>query len=434
MKNPEKIIECEAENLYPEHFGIKAHRYMYMAILYLFSKNTKPTPMSIIEVLTDKTAKQELENIGGLDYLNTLTEANFEENNLKIFCMKVKQASTRRTIYQICKETQEEMLSEKSEVLNPEELTALLENKIIDLSIKNTNTNDVYKMGSTLNEKLEKRANSPMKVAGIETGWPQFDNYTNGAKPSDLIILCARAKTGKSAALTNWANNISIKDQIPILYIDTEMPSDEQEDRLLAINSEIPEKEITNGLYVIDTANGTAKEKIKKIHQAKKLIQDGFFFHVYMPHFTIEKVTALARKYQIQHGIKALFFDYIKFPSNQVNNLKTMQEWQALGFFTSGLKDLAGILQIPVFTAAQENRSNPKSKEKDETNVAGSDRILQYATKLIFLYNKSDEDIAREGIINGNQQLYIAFQRHGQSDCPPINILFNRPILKQKEV
>ena len=105
-----------------------------------------------------------------------------------------------------------------------------------------------------------------------------------------------------------------------------------------------------------------------------------------------------------------------------------------LGFIASGLKDLAGTLKIPIYSACQENRSNPKETKKDETNVGGSDRILQLATKLIFLVNKSEEDILKEGQINGNQFMYIAYQRNGESDCPPINIFFDKPRLTQKEV
>jgi len=114
-------------------------------------------------------------------------------------------------------------------------------------------------------------------------------------------------------------------------------------------------------------------------------------------------------------------------PASQIASLKNAAEWQMLGFITSGLKDLAGTLNLPIYSACQENRSNINSGKKDETNVGGSDRILQLASKLIFLVNKSDEDIIKEGVINGNQRLYISFQRNGESDVPPINVKFDRP-------
>lgn len=66
----------------------------------------------------------------------------------------------------------------------------------------------------------------------------------------------------------------------------------------------------------------------------------------------------------MQHKIGALFFDYLKFPANQLKDLRTTQEWQMLGFIASGLKDLAGTLNIPIYSACQENRTDVKGVQK----------------------------------------------------------------------
>ena len=289
-------------------------------------------------------------------------------------------------------------------------------------------------MGDSAEEILELRASHPNTIPGLEVGWTKFDYYTNGGQPGDLIMLCARAKTGKSTALTNWATKIAIKDKIPVLYFDTEMNAREQEDRILSILSGVPHKEIISGMYVCDTENGKANEKIAALKDATTQMREGNYFHIHMPSFTMDKVAAVAKKFKLQYNIQAIFFDYLKFPASQVASLKSVQEWQMLGYIASGLKDLAATLKIPIWSACQENRANITSEKKNETNVGGSDRILQLASKLIFLSNKTDEEIAKEGIINGNQRLYIAYQRNGESDCPPINIKFDRPRSTQYEI
>ena len=182
------------------------------------------------------------------------------------------------------------------------------------------------------------------------------------------------------------------------------------------------------------TENGKAEDKIAALKSAVQELKDGNYFHIYMPNFTIEKVNAVAKKFKLQHNIQAIFFDYLKFPSSQINTLKSVAEWQMLGYIASGLKDLAGTMNLPVYSACQENRIDPKGNKKSELNVGGSDRILQLATKLIFLTNKSEEEIMKQGELNGNQTLYIAYQRNGESDVPPINIQFDRPKLTQSEV
>lgn len=434
MKNQNKIIECEAEELLPEHFLVPAHKYIYMSILYLYSKNTTPTPMAIYEVLVDEKAKQILEDMGGLEYLTTLSQSEVHEDNLNIYCQKVKQAYTRRKIYEVCETVQKEMLTEKSETLNPLELLSIPNKLINSLNTQITTTTEVYKMGDETDQILKERAETPDVVPGLETGWVKFDRYTNGGQPGDLIMLCARSKVGKSVTLTNWATKLSILDKVPILYIDTEMNHREQEDRILSNLSGVPHTEIVSGLYCLDTEFGKATDKIEKLNKAKKMLKEGYYYHIYMPTFTLESITAIARQFRMQYNIGALFFDYLKFPANQLRDLKIAQEWQMLGFIASGLKDLAGTLNIPIYSACQENRNDVNGTNKNASNVGGSDRILQLATKLIFLYNKPEEQIAKEGIINGNQQLYIAYQRNGMSDCPPINIMFDKPFLKQTEV
>lgn len=433
LKESDKIIDVESADIFAEHFSVPGHKYTFMAMMYLYQKKIKPTPMAIIEVLGSDQAKKSVDELGGLEYLTILEESRVPPESLGIFIEKIKQSYTRRMLLNIADSVEELVLSDKAETLNPTELITFAEQKINDLAVTNATSDVVYKMGDNTEQVLAERAENPSQVPGLEVGWVEYDRLTNGAQPGDLIIVCAPSKTGKSVTLTNWATRISIQDQIPILYFDSEMNEREQEDRILANLTGIPHDEIVSGLYVLDTVNGDAKDKIAKLKKAREQLNMGNYYHIYMPHFTIEKVTALARKFCVQFGIKAIFFDYIKVPSNQAN-FKSVQEYQALGFFTSGLKDLAGLLKLPIFTACQANRNDIDSESPDASNIGGSYRILQLATKLMFLINKSDEKIAKDGFQNGNQQLIIKYQRNGASDCDPINIMFNKPILRQTEI
>ena len=434
LQRPEEIISIKENDVTGNMFLIPANQYIFYAADYLFSKQQSPTPLAVMEVLKDKAAKKEVEDFGGVEYLTLLTEQRINTDNVNIFCQKLKQAYTRKELCEICEKSKEFAISDKVEVLNPSEILAEVEGQLTDLAARVQQTKEVYKIGDGVEEVLALRAESPSAVPGLEVGWPKLDYYTNGGQPGDLIMVCARAKTGKSTILTNWATKLAIDDKVPLLYFDTEMNARQQEDRILSILSGVPNKEIVSGMYVLDTENGTAKEKCEALASAIKRMKDGKYFHIYLPNFTIEKVSAISKKFKAQHDIQAIFFDYLKFPSSQIKSLRSVQEWQMLGYIASGLKDLAGILNMPIYSACQENRSDPKGERKDERNVGGSDRILQFASKLMFLANKSEEDIIKEGEINGNQRLYIAYQRNGESDCPPINIRFDRQRLTQAEV
>lgn len=434
LNNADLLVEVESNEVYSQHFTIPAHRHIFTAMMYLYSKGTKPSPLSIMEVITDKKAKEEIENFGGLSYIEDMSLMEIDKSNLKIFCAKIKQTYARKELYDVCETAKNFMLSDESEKLNPSELVGQIENKLTEIANSAINETSVYKMGTDLQQRLEERAKQPTLVAGLQVGWTVFDRLTNGGQAGDLIIVCARAKMGKSVILTNWAKTFAIEDELPVLYIDTEMTSEEQEDRLVSMITQIPVQEIVTGLFAVDTENGTAQEKIQKIKNAVQQIKNAPYYHVYMPNFSAEKVTALAKQYKAKFNIQALFMDYIKIPASQGNSLQQIKEYQALGFFTSTLKDIAGTLKIPVYSAVQENRNDEKGTEKGAGNVAGSDRILQLATKLMFLYAKTEEQIERDSTLLGNRQLKIAYQRNGESDCPPINLQFDNQVVTIREV
>lgn len=435
MQNPDEIVNVESYDIFTEHFAINANRYIFNALLYLYSKKAKPTATTITEVIVSDEAKKAIEALGGLSYIDDINYIEVDSSNLKILCEKLKQTYTRRELYDLCEDSKDVMVSDESKTMNPGELIASVESKLLDLSTKNNvNSVGVTKMGDKLEERLEKRMNNPSEIPGLESGFTTFDYHTNGGQPGDLFVFCARAKCGKSVLLTSIAKKFAIDDDLPVLYIDTEMSTEEQEDRLLSMITGIPHKEIMSGMFCMDTASGKALDKMEKIKEGTKRIKDSKYYHVYMPNFNAEKVTTLTKQYRYKFNIQALFFDYIKVPQTSSGKLQQTKEYQELGFFTSSLKDIAGTLQMPVYTACQENRNDADGTNKNANSVGGSDRITQYATKLIFLYKKSEEQIAKQGITSGNRQIKIAFQRNGQCDIDPINLMFNSSIMDLKEI
>ena len=424
MQSPDSIIDIKDNDVNSSMFLIDANKYIYTAIDYLYSKQQIPTPITVFEVIPDSHSKSMVEEFGGIEYLTLLTEQRIDIDNIKILCEKLKQAYTKYQLLQICDENKNYLFSSKSEILNPSELIGKFENSIQSLNNEVQQTNQVYKMGDNVDEVLKERENNPNTIPGLETGFTLFDKYTNGGLAGDLTVICARPKTGKSALLTNWAKKFAIEDDLPILYFDTEMNEREQEDRLLSMISGIPHSEIISGMYVLDTEYGNAEKKIAAVKYAKEKLKNSKYFHIYMPTFTLDKITAVAKKFKAQYDIATIFFDYIKFPPSQLGSMNAA-EWQILGYVTAGLKDLAGTLRIPIYTACQESRTG---------DVGGSDRIKQLASKLIFLENKTEEEIMKEGIINGNRKLRIECQRNGKSKVEPINLMYDENIITMKEI
>ena len=60
LKNPDLLVDVEGYELSPQHFGIDQHRNIFTAMMYLYSKGMNPSPLSIMEVIVDKKAKEEI--------------------------------------------------------------------------------------------------------------------------------------------------------------------------------------------------------------------------------------------------------------------------------------------------------------------------------------------------------------------------------------
>jgi replicative DNA helicase len=391
--------------------------------MYLFTNNLSIDIISIINLIQHSKHKGELDKFGGEDYIYTLEQAPVTDN-IPMFCRQIINEYIKRQTYDTCEEILNSILENK--INNPLEV---MNTKTMELTLENTKKNKTYKMGDKLQERLDKRQDAG-KLAGLSTGWKKFDNITGGASGGDLVVVCAESKVGKSVALMNWAENIAVQQQLPILWIDTEQSDEEEEYRLLAITSQVPEEELKRGLYKVDTFYGTAVDKQQRIDRALALIKSAKFFHVYMPDFTTEKVIAKTREYYLKEGIVAVFFDYIHLTDTLLSTYRGMRDDIILTTFTNTLKTIGGELGIPVFTAVQENRSGYNNTEKDAKNIGGSIGILQKATQLLFLRNMTDEELALTP--NANQKFIVKYLRHGE--CPQeINIMYSRPFITMRE-
>ena len=131
----EKINELENQEVSVEHFSTEGHKYIFIAMMYLYSKKIKPTPLTILEVITSESARKAIEDLGGLEYLTALTEVEIPTENLPFFIGKIKQSFARKMLYNIAEEVMDFVISPKSEILNPQELISHVEAKLDDLSV-----------------------------------------------------------------------------------------------------------------------------------------------------------------------------------------------------------------------------------------------------------------------------------------------------------
>jgi replicative DNA helicase len=98
-------------------------------------------------------------------------------------------------------------------------------------------------------DKIEYRYNHKDELAGLRTGFDSLDTLLNGLNRSDLIILAARPAMGKTALALNIAQNVAIKEQVPICIFSLEMSAEQLVERMMACDSSISLGKLKTGQF-----------------------------------------------------------------------------------------------------------------------------------------------------------------------------------------
>jgi len=359
-----------------------------------------------------------LDSIGGIEYVQSINEMRVSKGNYDIYLQNVLESSTKHKLYYTISDDLKKISENAKDGLTSEDLIGSIERKILDLSTESMSIQEPRNLAEGLRELIEQRMHNPVVQMGLSTGYPILDKQIDGLVPGTLNIISARPKMGKSTFLSNIASYVTfIADPaIPVLYVDTEMPFDQWRDRIVASLTDIPERAIKHGGYT--------KEDYQKIQIAINIVEKGKLYHEFMPGYTIDKLTALYKKYKLKHNIGLMIFDYIKEPDSSSIE-KNRKEYQVLGDVTTKLKDLSGVLNIPCLTAVQVNR---------EGSVADSDKIIRYADTIMQWMYKTEGEQEIKGDAGGQYKLVVReTRRGGMTPDEGIGYLFKKTTLNVKE-
>src|SRR4030043_1218433 len=205
-------IVTVAEFLRPEHFYKKANSLIYEAILHLYELRE---PIDIVTLKERLKKDKNLEKIGGSAYLTSLVNAVPTAAHIEQYGRMVKDDFTKRELISAASKVTELAFDEGQEA------TAVLdtaEQLIFSLSQKHLRQvfqpiKDALAESFDRLDELHKRAGG---LSGVPTGFKGIDYSLAGLQPSNLIILALVLGFGKSGCVLNIAQNVSVKEKLPI--------------------------------------------------------------------------------------------------------------------------------------------------------------------------------------------------------------------------
>lgn len=387
-----------------DDFLSRDHNLLY-AICHTLIHQKKVTKLDTTIVINEAVAQ----GVNGLidncvSYVTAISELsyNISKENYSIYLQNVLEASTRFKLYLMVNENLSDIISSDKDCVD---LIGNLERQALDLSTTSKAIKEPRNFADGLFDWIEEKRKNPVKITGLDTGFPILNLQIDGLIPGTLLVIAARKKMGKSAFLTQMGVHIAYRQQKSLLYVDTELPFEQWRTRVLSNISGIKERDILHGGYDDDT--------FKKLMKCEEIVKRGTFLHEYMPGYNVDKLVALYKKYKAKEDIAVGMFDYIKEPDATTLD-RQRKEYQILGDVTTKLKDLAGELYIPFVTAVQLNRDN---------DIADSDRIARYADVICQWGYRKDEELAEAPLDGGRYKLVIKDSRRG-GGTPEVGISY----------
>ena len=423
LVNPAGLAKV-SDILQASYFYKPAHRYIYDAMLELFNNNDNIDIVSVSDVLS---YSGKLEAAGGRAYINDLAENTVTTTNVAYYAKIIKEKAIKRALINAGSE-----IVSKGYDLEPSEASIEQAEKLIyDISSNKTTSDLIPVKDLVLNayDKIEYRYNHKDELGGVSTGFDGLDKLLNGLHKSDLIILAARPAMGKTALALNIAQNVAIKEKVPVCIFSLEMSSDQLVQRMLCSYSEVDSQRLKTGqMQQKDWEKLTMA--MDDFSQSKIYIDDS-------GGLTITDIRTKLRRLKSQvKDLGLVVIDYLQF----IESSGKEERIQQISAISRGLKILAKELNVPVLALSQLSRQVESRNDKRPmlSDLRESGSIEQDADIVMFIYRadyyakpeESEEEESIKANSKGLSEIIVAKHRNGPVDT--VKLLFQSNITKFK--
>lgn len=397
MLETEAITQVETI-LEPDDFYLEAHRKIFQGIINLAERDE---PIDLISVNEELRQQNQIEEIGGSSYITELANWVPTAANAEYYAKLVKNKSLLRRL-----------ITTAGNIANlgyqaEEEVDILLdkaEQMVFSLAGGRT-AQGIHQIKDVLVdafERLEKVYETEGGITGVASGFYELDYMTSGFQPSDLIIIAARPSMGKTALVLNMAQNMAVKNKVPVAIYSLEMSKEQLAQRLLCAEAKINGQHLRSG-QLQDKDWLVLSHALGRLSEAPIFIDD-------TPGITLMELRAKARRLKAEHGLGLIAIDYLQLMQG---NGRIENRQQEISEISRSLKALARELEVPVIALSQLSRAVESriNKRPQLSDLRESGSIEQDADLVLFIYR--DEYYNPESDKKGIAELIIAKQRNG---------------------
>jgi replicative DNA helicase len=362
-----------------EDFYRPRHRLIFQAMIEL---NSDSEPIDSLTVANRLTERGNLEDAGGKDYVETLVTRIPAIGNTKQYAQIVKENALLRGLIQASHDIQTAVSEREGD---PQQLVERAQQLVFDVA-QDTHTGELVQLASILHEQidaLEQQALHGSTVTGTPTGFRDIDELTGGLQGGNLVIVAARPAMGKSALVTNIAENAALEGY-PVAIFSMEMSKNELSQRFISSQAKISGDAMRKG-QIKKTDWPKVLSAAQEFDQAPIWIDDS-------SDINITELRAKARRLHGRYlgepnektgktGLGLIIVDYLQLLRASDGRDSRVEQ---VAQMSRGLKILARELDVPVIAVSQlsravESRTPPRPQLSDLRECVTGDTLVNLA-------------------------------------------------------
>jgi replicative DNA helicase len=401
--------------LRPEDFYRQRHRLIFGAMIRLKEK-TEPEPIDVLTVCEELDRGGELEETGGTAYVHSLPNLVPAAGNVRQYARIVKDHSLLRRLLDTTRRIQDDVFTHSGE---PQHLLEQAEGALYRIA-HDEHSGELRTIEAVLHdelEKLERVSREGVSLTGTPSGFQDLDDLTGGFQPGNLIVLAARPSMGKSALVTNMAENASVKHGKPVALFSLEMSETELAQRFIASQAKLNGDDLRKGRVKPD--------RWPKVMQATEMLAAAPLYVDDSSDLGILELRAKTRRLHSRTPLGLVVVDYLQLMRPEDTSNSRVEQ---IGQISRGLKLLARELDIPVIAVSQLSRAVEARPDKRPmlSDLRESGQIEQDADLVMFIY-RDEYYLREESERPGEADVIVAKHRNGPVDTVILTFLERYP-------
>ena len=223
-------LQKACEEVDKDMFYLDSHAKIFEVILELY-QNKKPVDINTLT--TELVNKKLINTVGGVEYLNEITDSVATGANIEYYINTVVEKYTLRRMIEVATNIIKVSNDPETDVSAAVEQA---EKNILNVG-KFRRTTEFRKVQDVLTkaeEDLETLSKNKGRITGLTTGLIDLDNLTEGLKPTQLVIIAARPAVGKTAFALNIACAAAKATKKNIAVFSLEMPAEQLVMRMIS--------------------------------------------------------------------------------------------------------------------------------------------------------------------------------------------------------